>query len=100
MLTIPDARGRPLLQLVAPGLTDRQAEVLVFITQYQLQQGRPPSMRDIMERFGHACLSGCVCHLKALRRKGWLEDGDRTKRGYRPTRSLRLLRPLEWREIA
>jgi repressor LexA len=64
-------------------LTDRQKGVLNFIIRYIEDNGFPPSIRDI----GKECLikssSSVDMHLKALRRKGYIEVVSNTPRGIR-----------------
>lgn len=53
-----------------PVLTDRQAEVFAFIQRFMVRFDRPPTMREIADRFGFASHTGATFHLKALTRKG------------------------------
>ena len=54
------------------GLTDRQAQVLGFITDYIVGHGYPPAQREIMRRFGIRSTRGVSRHLEALEKKGCL----------------------------
>ena len=54
-------------------LTDRQREILAFITATIDTAGRPPSLRELMARFGIASINGVVANLKAIRTKGFLD---------------------------
>ncbi|MBN2362270.1 MAG: transcriptional repressor LexA [Deltaproteobacteria bacterium] len=61
-------------------LTDRQAEVLRFIERRIVEQGYPPTLREIGEELGIRSLNGVNDHLKALERKGLLaRDGHRSR---------------------
>lgn len=66
-------------------LTQRQQEVLNFIIQHQQSNGAPPSQREVAQEFGFRSTTAVADHLRALRRKGYLD--------YRPhqARSLRVL---------
>lgn len=51
-------------------LTDRQQQVLDYISQSQARTGVIPSTREIQEFFGFASQTAAMNHLKALERKG------------------------------
>jgi repressor LexA len=51
-------------------LTDRQQQVLDYISQSQARTGVIPSTREIQEYFGFASQTAAMNHLKALERKG------------------------------
>lgn len=67
-----------------PLLTDRQAQVLQFITGYLADHGFPPTQREIMRRFKMKSTRGVARHLEALEKKGHLS------RSYRGARALEL----------
>lgn len=73
-------------------LTSRQLQVMRFIHQ-QIETGRPPSIRDIGERFGASHPNGMLCHLKALKRKGYITSGSLEARSIRLTRRAKALLP-------
>lgn len=57
--------------------TERQLEVRAFILDWQGEQGRAPSYREIQHRFGLKSVAGTVKHVQALLKKGLLErKGD------------------------
>ena len=60
-------------------LTDRQRQVLRFITAYIGENKYPPSVRDLAD---HLSISarGAYDHLKALERKGYIRCGSRRSR--------------------
>lgn len=62
----------------------RQNDTLVLICESIDQDGRPPTLRELMERLGLSSLNAVNDHLKALERKGWIVRGDGTSRGMRP----------------
>lgn len=74
----PGADGQPRAKL-----TDRQREVLDFITHCIEERGFPPTMREIGEQMGIRSTNGVNDHLKALERKGYLQ------RDYLKSRALR-----------
>ena len=51
-------------------LTDRQQQILEFITAAQHATGVTPSTREIQQHFGFASQTAAVNHLRALERKG------------------------------
>ena len=64
--------------------TPRQAEVLDFIRRYWVENGRSPTIRDIVQAFGFATTNAAVCHLKPLAAKGMIEWEQETARGIWP----------------
>ena len=57
-------------------LTERQEKILSFIKKSILEQGYPPTIREIGEHFGIRSTNGVNDHLKALERKGYLLRGE------------------------
>ncbi len=53
-------------------LTNRQRQILKFITAYVEAQGYPPSVQEIGDEVGLDSKSSVHHHLKALERKGYL----------------------------
>lgn len=64
-------------------LTTRQSEILRFLWSYTLEQGWPPTIREIATHFGIRSPNGVVCHLKALEAKGHIKRSDNISRGIR-----------------
>lgn len=62
-------------------LTDRQQQVLDFITGYLEKYGFPPALRDIAAHLGVNGTFGVMKHLDALERKGYVRRGSGTSRG-------------------
>jgi repressor LexA len=60
-------------------LTERQKEVLTFITDYISNHSYPPTMREIGEHFGIS-VKGAYDHVEALRKKSYLRIGDKRSR--------------------
>src|SRR5258708_40127515 len=57
-------------------LTERQEKILSFIKKSIVDQGYPPTIREIGEHFGIRSTNGVNDHLKALERKGYLHRGE------------------------
>ncbi|HUJ43685.1 MAG TPA: transcriptional repressor LexA [Opitutaceae bacterium] len=55
-------------------LTDRQQEVLNFLHTFQAAHGHPPATREIQRHFGFASQNAAMSHLRALARKGMVEQ--------------------------
>jgi repressor LexA len=65
-------------------LTDRQREILDFITQSIEERGYPPTLREIGLHFGIKSTNGVNDHLRALEKKGYLQREDLKSRALRP----------------
>ena len=65
-------------------LTERQREILDFITASITERGYPPTLREIGEHFGIRSTNGVNDHLKALEKKGHLRREDLKSRAMRP----------------
>jgi repressor LexA len=61
-------------------LTPRQREILDFVKEFILENGYPPSVREIGLHF-HIYPRAVFDHLKALERKGYLRRKQTTSRG-------------------
>lgn len=57
-------------------LTERQQQVLDYITNYLSQHGCPPTIREISERIGVKGTATAMVHLDALERKGFISRRD------------------------
>jgi len=68
-------------------LTDRQREILDFITQSIRERGYPPTLREIGLHFGIKSTNGVNDHLRALEKKGYLQREDLKSRALRPVTS-------------
>src|SRR5437868_1626494 len=66
------------------GLTERQRQILEFITRRIGEQGYPPTIREIGEEMGIRSTNGVNDHLKALERKGYLKREVLKSRALRP----------------
>jgi repressor LexA len=60
-------------------LTERQREVLTFITQYVTKHAYPPTIREIADHFSIS-VKGAYDHLGALKKKNRLRLGDKRSR--------------------
>ena len=67
-----------------PPLTERQRQVLDFITDFADRHGYCASVRDVQLAIGAASPNGAVCHLVPLRKKGYVTWDARTARSIRP----------------
>src|SRR5688572_6348905 len=68
-------------------LTDRQREILDFITKSIAKRGYPPTLREIGSHFGIKSTNGVNDHLRALEKKGYLHREDLKSRALRPIAS-------------
>jgi len=66
---------------MAKDLTARQREIFEFIKGMIRGKGRPPSIREIGERFGIRSTNGVRAVLEALERKGFIKRDRYTSRG-------------------
>jgi len=71
---------------MADRLTDRQKQILDFITVSIDESGYPPTLREIGTHFGIKSTNGVNDHLKALEKKGYLRREDLKSRAMRPVR--------------
>ena len=70
------------------GLTDKHIKVLEFLTDYQNQNGRPPSIREIGEKVKISSTSVVNYYLDQLKKMGYVERDDRVSRGLRLTEKV------------
>lgn len=70
-------------------LTQRQRDILDFISSSIDRRGYPPTLREIGEHFGIRSTNGVSDHLKALEKKGFLAREDLKSRAMRPVSSAR-----------
>jgi len=66
------------------GMTKRQQQILDYITEWILEHGYPPTIREIGEHMGIRSTNGVNDHLKALERKGYLKREGLKSRALRP----------------
>jgi repressor LexA len=69
---------------MADALTQRQREILDFISSSIVERGFPPTLREIGEHFQIRSTNGVNDHLKALEKKGHLRREDLKSRAMRP----------------
>lgn len=55
-------------------LTEKQEAILDYVRAVQGENGMPPSTRDIQRHFGYASQNAAMNHLRALARKGAIEQ--------------------------
>jgi repressor LexA len=69
---------------MADALTQRQRDILDFISASIMERGFPPTLREIGEHFHIRSTNGVNDHLKALEKKGHLRREDLKSRAMRP----------------
>lgn len=69
-------------------LTERQKEILEFITDYRRTKGIAPTHREICEKFGFSSYGTAYKHLKLLQQKGFLRRDWNQKRGIELIRAI------------
>lgn len=62
-------------------LTDRQQDILNFISEFRNANGFPPTLREIGKQFGITSTFGVKRHLDALVKKGYLTIESNASRG-------------------
>ncbi len=65
-------------------LTERQQEVFDFIRQYRASHGYCCTVREVAQAVGSPNVTGAMCHLWPLKRKGWITWEDGQSRTIRP----------------
>lgn len=66
-------------------LTARQSLLLNFIRKFTAKKGYPPTVREMAYYMGVGSPNGLMCHLKALKKKGYVEWEPKTARSVRLT---------------
>jgi repressor LexA len=66
-------------------LTERQQEVFDFIRQYRASHGYCCTVREVAQAVGSPNVTGAMCHLWPLKRKGWVTWEEGQSRTIRPT---------------
>jgi len=72
----------------AKGLTKRQIKILEVLERFQLQNGYPPSIREICDQANISSTSVVNYYLNQLEESGYIERDGRVSRG------IRLVKPL------
>lgn len=81
-------------------LTDKQKEVLAFITRKVREDGFPPTLQEMADELGVKSNNAVLNHLSALERKGYIEKRkDGTSRGIRVLASTKFLDTLNERSL-
>ncbi len=70
------------------GITDRQKEVLTFISAYTEENGYPPTVREISEHF-EISIRAVQDHIIALQKKGFLSQSQKRSRSIRVLSDVR-----------
>ncbi len=98
MLRIHKCSDR-LLRQTMQGLTERQRQILDFISTRIQELGYPPTIREIGEQMGIRSTNGVNDHLKALERKGYLKREGLKSRALRPVKSLVPQEPVSFGNV-
>src|SRR5574344_1809758 len=67
-------------------VTDRQKEVLTFISEFSEENSFPPTVREIGEHFGIS-LRAVQDHVAALQKKGYLSQSQKRSRSFKVLRN-------------
>ena len=59
-----------------PPITDRQREVWRWVRDHHARERIGCSVRDVCRAFGFDSPNGALCHLRPLRKRGWVEWRD------------------------
>lgn len=70
------------------GITDRQKEVLTFITNFSEENSYPPTVREISEHFSIS-IRAVQDHIIALQKKGFLSQSQKRSRSIRVLSDVR-----------
>jgi len=70
------------------GITDRQKEVLTFISDFSEENGFPPTVREIGDHFGIS-LRAVQDHIAALQKKGFLSQTQKRSRSIKVLSDMR-----------
>lgn len=73
-----------------PRLTQRQADVLQFLQEFQNDKGTAPTYREIAEHFGFKSTKAASDHVRALERKRYLSLREGRSRGIELVSSRRI----------
>lgn len=61
-----------MLKTSTQPMTSRQAEIHEFMLSYQRINGKPPTFREMCDRFEIKSQNGLKCHLLAMQKKGFV----------------------------
>jgi repressor LexA len=59
-------------QLGRVAITNQQRRVIDAIDAAITENGYPPTMRELSDKFGWSGPSAALCHIRLLERKGWI----------------------------
>jgi repressor LexA len=68
-----------------PPITDRQREVWQWVRDHNARERIGCGVRDICVAFGFLSPEGALCHLRPLRKRGWVEWRDGRANSIIPT---------------
>lgn len=70
------------------GITDRQKEVLTYISEFTEENSFPPTVREISQHFGIS-LRAIQDHITALQKKGYLSESQKRSRSIKVLSDIR-----------
>lgn len=62
-------------------LTEKQKKILDFIKVYIKENGYPPTIKEIMNKFSFSSPTSVISHLKAIEKKGYIKKFEKISRG-------------------
>ena len=72
-------------------LTQRQRQVLDFVTSYISKHGLPPTLEEINEHIGQGSAAAALFHLRSLERLGYIQRTPNRQRGIAVVEGLALV---------
>lgn len=75
------------------GITDRQKEVLTFISNFTEENGYPPTVREISDHF-QISIRAVQDHILALQKKGFLSQSQKRSRSIRVLSDMKEASPF------
>lgn len=74
----PEYRVLPRRSVNAPkdGPTERQMAIFAFIYEHARDKGFQPTLRELGEHFGIRSPNGLMCHLRSLRKQGFIGEPE------------------------
>lgn len=77
------------------GITDRQKEVLTYISSYSEENAYPPTVREISDHFGIS-IRAIQDHITALQKKGYLSQSQKRSRSIKVLNDVREKEPATY----
>jgi repressor LexA len=80
-------------------LTERQQEILTFISQFREANGYPPTLREIGKKFDISSTFGVKRHLDALVKKGYLNIESNASRGISHIHNINSAQNINYNQV-